>query len=154
MTIRQRLWLCLPPLLMYNLDVGLTLAGQNEDYWSGDYSLVDEMNVFAHLLLSTHPFLFAAAALLWEVVFCGLILVLRPWLAASIALLIAVGHTYGSCTWIVHWERFGYVVAIIFPLMAGWLIAFCWVRAGRLPLRKTAKRRPALIRAQISESAE
>jgi hypothetical protein len=155
MTLRQRLWLCLPALLMYNLDVGLTLAGQDEVYWGGDYSSPDELNPPAHLLLSIHPLLFVAAAVLWEIVFCGLILWLPPRLAAPVALLIAIGHTYGACTWIAYWGELGYVLVVLHPLMAGWLIAFCWVRAGRLPLRTTASaiRRPAAIRSRMPESA-
>jgi hypothetical protein len=139
MTLRERLWLCVPPLVMYNLDVGLTLAGQNEAYWAGDYSSPDELNLFAHLLLSTHPLLFAAVALLWEIVFCGLILWLPPRLAAPVALVLAVGHTYGACTWIAYWGQLGNMLVILHPLMAGWLIAFCWVRAGRLPIRARGK---------------
>ena len=132
MGLRQRLWLCVPPLLMYNLDVGLTLAGQNEAYWQGNYSSPDELNPLAHFLLATHPYVFVAVALLWEVVFCGLILWLRPRLAVPVALVLAVGHAYGASTWMLYWGFAG-VPAVALHLLAAALIVVCWA-CGSVPL--------------------
>ena len=35
---RHRLWLCLPPITLFIVDMTLTLYGQPDAYWAGKYS--------------------------------------------------------------------------------------------------------------------
>ena len=35
---RNRIWLCIMPIVLFALDITLTLCGQPAAYWSGDFS--------------------------------------------------------------------------------------------------------------------
>jgi hypothetical protein len=102
------LGLCLPPLLFCALDGVLTLAGQSELYWAGNYRAVDESFPTFNHLLRLHPAAFAAGLLVWAGVFVGLILLLpdTPALITSIA--VTFGHTAGAGLWLLFRFESGY----------------------------------------------
>jgi alpha-beta hydrolase superfamily lysophospholipase len=107
-----RLWLCLPPLLLYACDVLLTLAGQPAGYWQGDFASAQEFNPLANALLRLHPLLFVSAALAWAVAFTAIILTWRSRLAVVMAFLITFLHAVGAATWLMRGGVPGYVAAV------------------------------------------
>ncbi len=99
---RNALWLLLPPIAMCSLDFGLTLYGQSDAYWRGDFSAVNEGSPsFAHYL-SLHPLAFVAAGILWIAIFSTVILLLPERFALTLVVAIVIGHMAGAATWLVY----------------------------------------------------
>ena len=95
----QRLWWCLPAMVICAADGLLTLWGQPEEYWSGGFALVREGNPLAAWLLTVHPLAFAAAALPYLLVVVGTVMALpRRWAAAA-AVGIASAHAFAVGLW-------------------------------------------------------
>jgi len=57
----QRLWLCLPAIVLCDADGFLTLAGQPAAYWSGEFTAAREGHAVPAWFLTLHPVAFAAA---------------------------------------------------------------------------------------------
>lgn len=117
------LWLLLPPIALCALDFGLTLYGQSEEYWGGNYSSVNEGSPsFAHYL-SIHPVAFVAAGLLWIATFSAIILLLPERLALVVAIAIVIGHMWGSTTWIAYRLRSYQGCNVLFLAVAVLIVA-------------------------------
>jgi len=95
-TRSARWWLCLPPSLLYLLDVAITLAAQEPAYWGGHTTVLYEANPLAYRLLTLHPAVFAATAVAWWVLFVALICRLRKEFAVVLAFVLTVGHATGA----------------------------------------------------------
>jgi hypothetical protein len=98
---RPKLWLCLPPLAMALLDLGLTLWGQPAPYWEGDFRATREGNPLVEAALRVHPLAVVAAAVAYILFFTGLIVLLPRFAAVSVALAIAQAHAFGAGTWVL-----------------------------------------------------
>jgi hypothetical protein len=99
---RNTLWLLLPPIALCVLDFGLTLYGQSDAYWAGDYSVVNEMSPSFGHFLSLHPMFFLAAAGLWIAIFSAIILLLPEAFALTVLVAIVIGHMAGAATWLAY----------------------------------------------------
>lgn len=97
----RKLWLCLPPFLFALLDAGLTLHGQPDPYWSGDYSHPLELNPVGAWLLRQHPLTFALGTFGWALGFSTIILTLPARPAFWLAVLLALGHGVGVASWLL-----------------------------------------------------
>lgn len=87
--IRPRsLWLVVPPILMCCLDFGLTLYGQSDVSWSGNYQDVNEISPSFGQYLSMHPMAFVAAGVIWTGIFSSLISLLPEKLGMTLNTLI------------------------------------------------------------------
>jgi hypothetical protein len=51
----KRFWLLAPAWLWLAADVGLTLAGQSDKYWIGDYAAAVEGNPLAYPIVAQGP---------------------------------------------------------------------------------------------------
>jgi hypothetical protein len=95
----QRLWWCLPAMVLCASDGLLTLWGQPAEYWSGGFELVREGNPLAAWLLTVHPLAFAAAGVPYLLVVLGTVMALpRRWAAAA-AVVIASAHAFAVGLW-------------------------------------------------------
>jgi hypothetical protein len=95
----QRLWWCLPAIVLCAADGLLTLWGQPAEYWSGGFALVREGNPLAAWLLTVHPLAFAAAGVPYLLVVLGTVMALpRRWAAAA-AVGIASAHAFAVGLW-------------------------------------------------------
>jgi hypothetical protein len=95
----QRLWWCLPAMVLCAADGLLTLWGQPAEYWSGGFALVREGNPLAAWLLTVHPLAFAVAAVPYLLVVLGTVMALpRRWAAAA-AVGIASAHAFAVGLW-------------------------------------------------------
>ncbi len=104
--IRSRsLWLVVPPVFMCCLDFGLTLYGQSDVYWSGNYQDVNEISPSFGRYMSMHPMAFVAAGVLWIGVFSSLIALLPEKLGMTLSICIVLGHMAGAASWLAY--RFG-----------------------------------------------
>lgn len=129
----RRLWLLLPALCLYSVDIALTLAGQPVAYWNGDYTQASEHNPIAYPLLTLHPALFAGAAVAWAVIFGTIVLLWRSRLSDWLAILLTLGHAVGGSTWLARHGAGGWVLAVAYLGVAAWLAGICWRRAGLVP---------------------
>src|SRR5262245_25298411 len=111
-------WLVLPPLLCYGLDVTLTLAGQPAPYWAGDRAAVREANPLARWLLACHPAAFALAALGWGLT-VAVVLWWRPGrLAVVLAFALTLLHAVGAASWLWPHGLAGKVAALVILALA------------------------------------
>src|SRR4051794_6843375 len=95
----QRLWWCLPAVVLCAADGLITLWGQPAAYWSGGFAVVCEANPLAAWLLSVHPLAFAAAGVPYLLVVIGTVMVLpRRW-AAVAAVVVASAHAFAVGAW-------------------------------------------------------
>jgi hypothetical protein len=143
---RRALLLLLPPIALCALDMGLTLFGQPEAYWAGDYSAVREQSPsFAHYL-SIHPAVFCAAAALWIIIFSLLILLLPEMLALLLSVAVTIGHMAGAATWLIYRFNVYQLFNVLFLVTSGLVVfsikfgqasdgrsAIDWARTGLPP---------------------
>jgi hypothetical protein len=100
-TVRRRLiGLCLVPVLLAALDGSVTLMGQPDAYWEGDYSRALEGTPGFRILLTHGPLAYVAGLSVWALAFVGMILLLPSTLALAACLLFTLGHTIGAFSWI------------------------------------------------------
>jgi hypothetical protein len=97
---RRLLGFGLPCLYAFLLDAGLTLHGQPEKYWAGDYTWTTEGAPFWRLLYTWHPVAAVCGYVLWTGLLGGLLILLPEVLAVVLAITIAFGHTAGAYTWV------------------------------------------------------
>jgi hypothetical protein len=108
-------WLCLGPILLCLLDGGLTLLGQPDGYWAGEFARATEWNPLGRRLLLLHPLAFALALLGWAGLVSAAALLLPARAARALTLLVQVGHTCGAATWLARLGGPGWVaVAALF----------------------------------------
>lgn len=101
----RSLWLVVPPILLCCLDFGLTLYGQSDAYWAGNYSDVNEISPSFGKYLSTHPLAFVFAGLVWISIFSSLIAILPETIGMTISICVVIGHMTGAASWLAY--RFG-----------------------------------------------
>jgi hypothetical protein len=130
MTLRERCWLCLPPLLLSVCDATLTLACQDAAYWRGDASAVREWNPVGRLLLTRHPLAFAAAAAAWSLAVGALILWWRSSLAVVLAFVVTFAHAVAAAAWLARGGLVGVAAAVVLLVLAEGLLSFSWRQAG------------------------
>ena len=99
---RRFLGFCLVPILLSLLDFALTLAGQPQEYWAGDYSRANELNPLEHALLLYHPLAFVIGNLALTLVLIGLILLTPRIVAAIFSIMVSLAHWAGSSTCLFH----------------------------------------------------
>ena len=128
----RKLWLCLPPVLMGFVDMGVTMWFQEPEYWAGDYSAALEANPHAAWLMQRHPLANAVGFVAYLVVVCVLTLKLprRPSLIVSLG--ATIGHTWGTTTWLPNRVPEDYWVSILVCVLAGLIVVLCWQAAGIL----------------------
>jgi hypothetical protein len=115
--MRERLWWCLPALVLCAADGLITFWGQPAAYWSGGFVEVNEGNPLAAWLLTVHPLAFAASAVPYLLVVLGIVVVLpRRW-AAAVAVALASAHALAVGLWCLVLLRQG-----LLPLAAGGLV--------------------------------
>jgi hypothetical protein len=129
--MRKRVWLLAPAAVLYVCDAGLTLAGQPDAYWTGDYGTAVEYNPLVRPLLTTGPGCFTAAAALWLAAVSAIILGWRHRYSGWLAVVVAIGHAIGVGSWLSRAEPFGSLVAIAYLALAAQACAWSWRQYSR-----------------------
>jgi hypothetical protein len=127
---RGRAWLCVGPVLFCLLDGVLTLHGQPDAYWAGDYREAMELNPLGLWPLQQHPLLFVAALVCWVMVFCMFIILLPENLARPLSFAVQLGHTIGGASWLARLGTFGWVGSALLLLASRAVLDFTWRRAA------------------------
>jgi hypothetical protein len=139
MNIRNRKWLIAPIWLLLAIDVTLTLAGQPDEYWRGDFGTAMESNPLAHPVLARGPLPFVLLAVAWALVL-GISVALIPIrLAPWIAVVSTMGHAVGASTWLVHLGNWGWLLAVLYLFAASEFSWWCWQRSIWLPKKVSAR---------------
>ena len=127
-TSSKRLWLVVPVWLWLVADVSLTLVGQPDSFWDGDYTTALEANPIVHPILTLGPGPFILLAILWAM-FCGLFVVYFPYrLVTWFVLIAALSHAFGGCTWLVRLGTWGWILAAAYLFVAAEVSWWCWGR--------------------------
>jgi hypothetical protein len=113
MALQSRTRIVLTPIFASGADVAMTLVGQPPNYWSGQFSDVDEFNPLARLLLSWHPGWFIAAALTWWLILILFLLRANAGLAVAIAHVVTFLHAMAAGAWMVRLFGMPGVVAAV-----------------------------------------
>ena len=124
----NKLWLCLPFILVFLCDGSITLYGQPAAYWAGDFSLANEAFPAFNWALQQHPGVFILQSLAWAVVFCLLILLLPDFLSEVTCVALVQGHTWGVMTWLVYTLQLNYYLCLLFFLCIAIVLVFCYRR--------------------------
>ena len=85
-------------LLPMVTDGVVTLVGQDRSYWQG-YHNVNEYGP-AYFLLATNPLVYVGGSLLYLAFCCWFVYRLKHPLNIMLAVALAVGHSWGSSTWL------------------------------------------------------
>jgi hypothetical protein len=129
---KARAWLCLPPLTMALTDGATTLLGQDDRYWAGDYACAREANPLVYPLLTWHPLVFLAAAILLGIAYAFVIMCWRGRTVVLLAFLMTVGHAFGTASWLFPRGWIGIGLAVVVFVAANALLTLSWKRAGVL----------------------
>ena len=122
-------WFLLPAVVVYSIDVTLTLVGQDDAYWQGDYGLAIEGNPLVRPVLAYSPWLFIGAVFAWGVLFGAIVLFWRHRAAEWLGVLTTVGHTFGGATWLVWFGVIGWPFVVLYLVLVCIGIRWCWGRA-------------------------
>jgi len=122
----KRLWFIAPFWLCLAVDVTLTLAGQSEEYWNGDYTAATEANPFAHPILVIGPWIFALLAIGWSALLAGLAVWIPHRALAWIVVVLTVAHAIGGSTWLARIGMWGWILAIVYLALASEAAWWCW----------------------------
>ena len=126
---RSRTWLLLPALVACAADVALTLTGQPDGYWRGDYGLAVEGNPLAHPLLVRSPWVFVALAVGWCIAFSAIVLMWAHRAGEWVAVLVTIGHAVGGASWLARLGAVGWVFVVLYLVAVTLGIRWCWRRA-------------------------
>lgn len=124
----KKLWLCLPFILVFLCDGSITLYGQPEAYWAGNYSLANESFPAFNWALQQHPLVFVLQSLCWVTVFCLLILTLPDFASEVLSFALVQGHTWGVMTWLVYTLQLNYYICLLYFLCVSVALVYCYRR--------------------------
>ena len=122
----NKLWLCLPFILVFLCDGSITLYGQPEAYWAGNYSLANEAFPAFNWALQQHPLVFVLQSLCWVTVFCLLILMLPDFASEVLSFALVQGHTWGVMTWLVYTLQLNYYLCLLYFLGIAIVQVYCF----------------------------
>jgi len=106
------------------LDGCLTLRGQHEEYWNGNYRLAEELNPLGLWALEKHPLVFAAVLFCWIGFFSACIVVFPKNLALVCSFAVQMGHTFGSSAWAI--RDYGWLACIPLLIASRLVLDLTW----------------------------
>jgi hypothetical protein len=137
--MRERLFatlvLIVPAICYSLLDAGLTLYGQSDSYWSGNYADVNELSPSARGYLGSHPFAFLFHIACWISIFTCLILLLPEIPATFVSVTVIIVHMTGAASWLAFRLASYQACGWLFLITAAVLVAT--TRFGRYPQGQT-----------------
>ena len=134
------LWMFFPILLPYICDITLTLIGQPEQYWQGNYLAVAEANPISHWFLAKHPVVYILYSIARFLGYGLFIAILPLKFSRIVSIFLILAHTVGAYGWaknvfyVGYWERVG---LLILPAI---LIAYSFDQVNSLVVENAIKR--------------
>lgn len=127
----KRGWLLFPIVIASLVDATLTLLGQSEDYWSGDYSLAHEYNPIVHPFLAASPWLFIGFVLCWIGFLSFIVFYCRASIAKLMMAFVTLAHAIGASSWLVRWGILGWVTAVVLMASLAELMRMSWEKVQK-----------------------
>lgn len=93
------------PVSLCLLDIVLTLCGQSNAYWDGEFQDVIEASPAFAGYLAIHPGIFVAAGFVWIGTFTALVSTLPAKLGRIVFIAVSIGHAVGCLAWLVRIAR-------------------------------------------------
>ncbi len=131
--MKSRLWILLPAAGLYLIDVSLTLSGQSNEYWSGNYLTAIEANPIAYPLLTIHPWLFLSLSIVWLAIFSAIVIFWNHPAAGWMAVIIAGAHAIGVASWLTTIKPWGTVLAVGYIALTAQMSTWCWRKGNPNP---------------------
>ena len=122
----NKLWLCLPFILVCVSDGCITLYGQSALYWSGNYHLSNESFPAFNWALQQGPTVFVLQSLLWIMVFSVLVLFLSGFISEALSLALTMGHSWGVMTWLVYHLQLNYLLCLLYFALIAIIYTYCY----------------------------
>jgi hypothetical protein len=119
----------LPMWLWLTGDVALTLAGQPNAYWAGDYGEAIEVNPLMYPIVASGPWVFAGYAAAWAILLGVLVICWPHRLVKVVAIAAAVLNAMGGCSWLARMGGWGWLLAIGYLFVASEVSWWCWRRS-------------------------
>lgn len=132
----RRFGLCATPLLLFVVDISLTLYGQPTAYWAGDYGAAREGSPEVRRVMQIHPTLLFVMIAVWMSVIVLLVQLLPRLLAELFSVATTIAHTACAAQWLKYHFTFPYQLTIATSIAAGCLIVLS-LRAGRAQPEET-----------------
>ena len=126
----RRVWFFLPLVVLFALDVALTLHGQPDSYWAGDRATACEANPIAHQLLIIDPRLFVGLALVWTVMLGAVIVGWTHRLSVVLAMVVAISHALGGASWLLRTGDWGVALAGGYLVLVSQFCFACWKKGA------------------------
>ncbi|MBL7132678.1 MAG: hypothetical protein ISS78_01140 [Phycisphaerae bacterium] len=127
--LTKRLWLCICPAAVCVLDQAVTLWSQPTGYLQGNYALAAEASPPFRWLLRLHPLAYVAGAAVGLGLYVAILLLSPRRLAMTTAIIIILGHSWGTATWLVRRVTHGYWVAMALFMVSGILVMVTWEKS-------------------------
>ena len=128
--INRRFGLCAAPLLLFLVDISLTLWGQPADYWTGNYAAAREGSPEVRRVMQIHPALLFAMIAVWMAVIVLLVQLLPRLPAELFSVSTVIAHTACSSHWLRFHFAFDYQLTIALSIAAACLVVLP-LRGGR-----------------------
>lgn len=128
--INRRFGLCAAPILLFLVDISLTLWGQPADYWAGNYAAAIEGSPEVRRVMQIHPALLFAMIAVWMGVIVLLVQSLPRLPAELFSVSTVIAHTACASHWLSVHFTFAYQLTIALSIAAACLVVVS-VRAGR-----------------------
>jgi len=90
-----------PCILLWLLDVILTLAGQSSKYWAGNFSGAKELNPLFLWFLSNGPDIFLVVTIAYILLLVTLIFLVPLRIAIITAYIASIAHLIGAAGWLL-----------------------------------------------------
>ncbi len=121
----QRYWLLLPFWVLAILDHLLTVIGQSDRYWQGNYHEASENNPLSIQLLFQSPLVFLTVFVAGYLVIGFIILRVSCRVSSALVLSFVVGHAWGASSWFHVWisAPYDYFASILLFVASSFLLS-------------------------------
>ncbi len=134
--LTRRLWLCICPAAVCVLDQAITLWSQPAGYHQGNYALAVEASPPFKWLLRQHPLAYVGGAAAGLGVYMAILLLSPRRFAMTASIVIILGHSWGTATWLIRHVGHGYWLAMALFVVSGILIMVTWDKSMRPEVHK------------------
>jgi hypothetical protein len=124
--VKNKLWLCLPIIVCNVLDKTVTLLGQPVEYWNSSYTIVNEWNPVARLLLTMHPLAYIISAIPELIIISILIILLPTRISKSLSIFYTIGSAKAFYNWMINSLNSGWIIPNLLLVIPSFLLVYAF----------------------------
>jgi hypothetical protein len=125
----DRIWLVLAAMVPYGCDIAITLYGQSNEYWKGDFSQTIEGNPIAHWILRFGPIPFAIFATTWASIIIFAIITFSQRYSVGLSLMLVICHAIGFGSWLTAIQGWGWLLVVLWLIVMERWWGYCYTMA-------------------------